>query len=152
MLTTGNIQKLFDVSAQTVRNWTKEFEKHLSPSATPSIKGGKRTYTADDLAVFALVVDKTQSGATYNDIRVSLDRGERAEPPEFVEEDDITDHMTTREIVLVSQITKERDMALGRLEQIEKDREGDKEEIARLNREIGKLQYQLEEFKRQLDN
>lgn len=150
MLTTGNIQSLFDVSAQTVRNWTKEFEDYLSMSATPKEKGSKRSYTPEDLTVFALVVEKTQSGATYEDIRLALKSGERAQAPEMVDEPDITDTLSSREIILISQITKERDIALGKLEQIEVDRAQDRDTIQKLNREIGRLEYELETLKDRL--
>lgn len=145
MLTTGSIEKLFGVSAQTVRNWTKEFEDYLSPSATPQEKGSKRSYTTDDLAVFALVVEKTQTGATYEGIRKALKVGERAEPPEVTEDEaDLTSLMTPREIALTMSIMKERDIALGKLEQIETDRQQDRETIEKLNREIGRLETLLE--------
>ena len=150
MLTTGKVQKLFGVTGQTVRTWTKEFEAHLSPNATPQDKGGKRTYTTDDIAVFALVVEKTQSGATYEDIRKALQNGERAEPPEFEEEPDITANLTPREIILLSNITSERDIALGRLEELQGIREKDAQTIERLSKEVGKLENQLEEFRKQI--
>lgn len=152
MLTTGNIQKLFDVSAQTVRNWTREFQQYLSPSATPQSRGSKRAFTSEDLAVFALVVERTQSGATYEEIRDALEKGERAAPPEVQDEDvDPTSLMTPREIALTMSIMRERDIALGKLEQIEADRKGDRDTIERLNREIGRLQYQLDELRKKLD-
>lgn len=153
MLTTGNVQNLFDVSAQTVRNWTKEFEDYLSMSATPKEKGSKRSYTAEDLTVFALVVEKTQSGATYEDIRLALKNGERAQAPEVVEaEPNITDSLSSREIILISQITKERDIALGQLKQLKETSEADKEKIDKLNQQIGELRFELRQLKSKLED
>jgi len=152
MLQTGQVQNLFDVSPQTVRNWTKEFEEYLSASATPNEKGSRRFYTVEDLMVFALVVEKTQTGATYEEIRVALKNGERATPPELEENEDeqLASQMTAREFALARSIIQERDKAIGQLEMLEKDREKDRDTIQHLNRAIGKLEYQLEMLREQL--
>lgn len=153
MLTTKDVTKLFDVTGQTVRNWTKEFSVYLSPSATPQSKGARRTFTIDDLAIFALIVEKTQNGETYEQIKKALENGERAEPPEIIEEaPDITEQFTSREIILVSKITQERDIALGQLKQIKEDRDADREKVDRLNQEIGRLKFELEQIKSEYKN
>ena len=48
----ADIKDLFDISHQTVRRWTDEFESYLSTNATPP-SGQMRLFTDDDVRVFA---------------------------------------------------------------------------------------------------
>jgi DNA-binding transcriptional MerR regulator len=78
--TTKDMVGWFQVSHETVKNWASEFARHLSPSATPPA-GSKRTFTDDDVKVFALVADHKKRGLTYADAHVALDAGQRGEIP-----------------------------------------------------------------------
>jgi DNA-binding transcriptional MerR regulator len=81
MATTSDIARLFNVSGQTIRVWCKEFALYLSPGATPP-DGETRSFTEDDVAVFALAARMRQEAqATYEQIRQALAEGERGHPP-----------------------------------------------------------------------
>jgi len=160
MWSTGDIQKMFGVSPQTVRNWTKEFKTFLSDGASPIRSGYTRSFTADDLRVFALVVEMTHIGATYNEVRDALKEGRRGDLPEVPEEEsDLTALLSPQEIARTLSLMKERDEAIGRIEQLLVERENDKKiidekdkDINRLNREIGRLEAQLEAMRKGADD
>ncbi|MBL8152754.1 MAG: MerR family transcriptional regulator [Anaerolineae bacterium] len=75
-----HVATIFGVALETVRNWADEFERHLSPTATPG-KGKHRMYSSDDLRVFALIAEQKKQGMVYDDIHGSLDNGQRGNPP-----------------------------------------------------------------------
>ena len=77
-----HIEAAFGISSATVRNWSTEFERHLSPTARPG-KNRHRTYTDDDLRVFALVSELKRMGQTFADIHAALDNGQRGELPDM---------------------------------------------------------------------
>ena len=156
MLTTGEIQKIFRVSAQTVRNWCHEVGEYLSPSATPAIPGTRRRFTEDDLKVFALIVSMTAADQTYKDVKEALANGKRGALPELPEDEpDPAALMSTEELHRTRLLWQERDEAVGQVKQlmlqVEQDRvhnhqiiQAKDNEINRLHREIGKLEAQLE--------
>lgn len=76
----ADIARLFRVSGQTVRQWSIEFAEHLSPTANPG-RNRTRSYTEDDLAVFALIADMKARGRVYHDIHTALSIGQRGELP-----------------------------------------------------------------------
>ena len=73
--------RLFEVTVNTVRTWSKEFADYLSPTANPK-KGKARFYTEDDLTVLALIAFYRGENAPYTDIHTALANGERAQPPQ----------------------------------------------------------------------
>lgn len=75
-----HVQLLFKVSNETVRLWSEEFAKYLSPTANPG-KGKHRHFTEADLQVFALVSEMKAEGSTYADIHLSLANNSRGEVP-----------------------------------------------------------------------
>jgi DNA-binding transcriptional MerR regulator len=77
---TSHVCKLFEISYETVRNWTTEFGEYLSPTAKPG-KHRKRLYTDLDMRVFSLVAELKQQGMTYEEIHANLQSGERGKPP-----------------------------------------------------------------------
>lgn len=82
MYTTGDLAKLFAPrTAQTIKNWTDEFERHLSITTKPE-KGAKRLFNDDDVKVIALIHEMKNEGKRYEDIHLALDAGQRAIPPE----------------------------------------------------------------------
>ena len=82
MYTPKHIEAAFGISSATVRNWSAEFTRHLSPTARPG-KNKHRTYTDDDLSVFVLVSQMKNEGSTFADIHVALDAGQRGELPDM---------------------------------------------------------------------
>jgi len=79
--TTQAVAQTFAVSHQTVKNWSEEFTDFLSPTANPGT-GRKRTFTLDDLRVFALIHDFHKRGYTYADAKVALGAGQRGDVPD----------------------------------------------------------------------
>ncbi|MAW88496.1 MAG: hypothetical protein CMJ42_18405 [Phyllobacteriaceae bacterium] len=73
---TRHITQLFEISHQTVKDWTEAFADFLSPTATPG-KGRARHFTEDDLRVFTLVSEIKRSGGTFEDVRAALAAGQR---------------------------------------------------------------------------
>lgn len=80
-----HLQSMFDISSETVRNWAKEFEVYLSPSANPP-KGKYRKFTEEDLRVIALIARMKDDGAIFEGIHEALQDGARAEPPAVPDE------------------------------------------------------------------
>lgn len=85
MATVGEAAARFDVSDQTIRTWSGEFQEYLSPAAEPG-QGKPRFFTEEDLRVFAQVSSMRERNAGYEEIHQSLAAGDRAEPPRPEEE------------------------------------------------------------------
>jgi DNA-binding transcriptional MerR regulator len=78
---TGEVAARFEVSLETVRTWSKEFARHLSPKATPK-PNRHRAFTRDDLTVFALVSELRSQGMRFEDIHANLSAGQRGTLPD----------------------------------------------------------------------
>ncbi len=102
-----HVQTLYKVSNETVRTWSEEFAKHLSPTANPG-SGKHRHFTEDDLAVFALISEMKAQGSTYADIHLSLENDQRGEVPQF----------STHEMIAVASSQQSLALAM-RLEELE---------------------------------
>jgi DNA-binding transcriptional MerR regulator len=77
---TGHVATIFNVTTETVRNWTVGFSEYLSPTALPG-RNKKRTYTFDDMKVLSLVAELKSQGMTNADIHAALQNGQRGVPP-----------------------------------------------------------------------
>lgn len=143
MFTNKDISQKFGVSREAARQWAKEFEMYLSPSATP-MPGAQRNYTADDLAVFALVANMKAAGKHTPEIHAALKSGQRGNVD--------ADSIIPRGDAGVNAIRLE--LALAR-EQWERDRAGLQQQLAdersRADQQQGKvelLQQQLADKER----
>jgi DNA-binding transcriptional MerR regulator len=67
------------VSGTTIRGWTREYSEYLSSTANPPA-GQPRQFVEDDLRVFATVATLRAQLVTTEDIRATLDAGQRIEP------------------------------------------------------------------------
>ena len=76
-----HVVTLFNVSRQTVSDWSEEFARWLSPGANPS-KGGHRRFTEKDMRVFSLVAQMRASALGFSDIHASLSAGQLGDMPE----------------------------------------------------------------------
>lgn len=147
--TTSGIAKLFQVSDQTVKNWAREFAPYLSPTAQP---GGnkRRTFTDDDLAVFALVHAQSSKGLNYEDAHAALKTGQRgtvpngsselattAAPPALMER--LREEIALRDRMIDS-LRTDRDKRLGQIELLEKQLQDKDREIRQLYRDIARLE------------
>ena len=147
MDTVKDIATRFNVSRETARIWAKEFARYLSPGANPA-KGNQRNFGLDDLPIFALIADMKEQGNTYEDIHVALQSGQRgAVPltsPPTVGDGKISLSSLQRDI---SFTRAERDdyqarmlKAEGAADELREQVQAKDTEIARLNREIGRLE------------
>ena len=76
---TRHVGQLFHVSGETVRNWANEFAAYLSVVGNPP-KGRQRRFTDEDLAVFSLIAEMKNRGATFDEIHAALAAGQRGAP------------------------------------------------------------------------
>ena len=148
MITASYVLELFDISRETVRQWSAEFAEHLSPGANPGDRL-PRLFTDDDLRVLALVSNMKDEGKRYADIHAALRNGQRAELPDKpAAQVELT--ATTRATTLQQQVTTlvaERAELLatnanqaGKIELLERQLAEAQAEIKILNREIGRLE------------
>jgi len=143
---TVDLSRVLDVSLQTIRNYTKEYARHLSPTATPP-KGQTREYTESDAHKLALVADLMRQHFNADEIHAALERGDTAELPGR-QATLSADAAPTAQLIAVM---KQRDVLSGQLEATRRQLEDKQGEIDRhlkriedLSREIGKLQGQIE--------
>ena len=74
--------KLFSTSKESIRLWSIEFAKYLTPTAAPSEKGRHRQYSDSDLEVFSLIARMKDEGHTEAEIHVALANGQRDNVPQ----------------------------------------------------------------------
>jgi DNA-binding transcriptional MerR regulator len=73
---TAQVAKRFGVADQTVKNWASEFAQYLSPTATPEA-GKRRAFTAEDVAILALVHEMVGRGRDTSAAHAALQAGRR---------------------------------------------------------------------------
>lgn len=77
---TRHLTEIFSIAPSTVKKYCGIYGRFLSENARPE-KGSHRLFDADDLRVFAFVVDNLKTGARHDDIIVSLANGARGDLP-----------------------------------------------------------------------
>lgn len=77
---TNDLRTLFNVAPETIRNWTREFSRHLSITANPE-SGRNRLYDEDDLSILDLVHKMRDASHSYEEIHAALDAGQRGQGP-----------------------------------------------------------------------
>lgn len=148
--TNQHLCTMFNISHQTGKNWAKEFAQFLSPSANPG-DNRQRVYNMDDLRVFSLVHEFRNAGKTYDEIHAALANGSRGDIPQFEFDALSPTGAKNREIAILQTqiIDLQRQLDTARMssavdralrEKAEKELEAAIAEIARLNREIGRLE------------
>lgn len=152
--TSKHVATLYDVAIETVRVWSQEFARHLSPTANPG-KRRQRMFTSEDMKVFDLVAEFKGQGKTFTDIHVALDSGERGGSPETPPDELEALIVSQDERSLVADNERLRQAVVRLQEEIEKLRELEKENVRleskleseqeRANRAEQQLQEILEE-------
>lgn len=151
MYSSTDLATLLSITPQTVRSRSEEFAKHLTDFANPG-QGRQRQYTEKDARVMALINDMNNAGARVGDIHKALDAGKIGDLPDKTP-NTLAIAPNKQQLALATRVeelneaikilTTENqqlriDAALGK-----RDREellAAREEIARLNREIGRLE------------
>lgn len=146
---------LHNISLETVRIWSEEFARHLSPIANPG-KNKHRAFTENDMAVFDLVADLKSEGLTFTDIHAALEAGQLGKSPSLPPEEIQTMVISEQEKRLalqveylqrtLAQVQQQRDDAL---EQLRLNQEVEKENI-RLQVTVTSLEERVTELKHQL--
>lgn len=128
--TTDHVAKLYSITTETVRNWCKEYAMYLSANANPGARR-QRAFTEEDMKVFSFIAEMRQQGASFEDIRASLEIGQRGDAP-GIEADELQN-------LIVGEVEKRLSLEVSMLrtalaEMNEKVREADrlKEENIRL--------------------
>lgn len=155
------VQSLFNITGQTVRNWTNEFSDFLSDDAV----GGEnkhRVFTEDDLSVFALISELKAKRLNTDDIKATLATGNRGEIPDTTGivpvdtalkitrlESQMLQYKYNYETALeeIDQLKLEKARLEGELKSLSTVREqlaDEHEKRDSLMREIGKLEARLE--------
>lgn len=154
LYTVDQIAALAECGKQTVHTWADEFQVYLSPTANPG-KRQQRGFTSDDLAVLLLVAEMKKSRATFDAIHAALGAGQRAPVPETTPSDlqVLIEGEGYKALVAQNQALMRR---IAELEAEVAELKGFRDENIALKaqlakeRELGKLEGQLEELRRQL--
>jgi DNA-binding transcriptional MerR regulator len=83
---TRAIATLYGVTIETIRNWTQEFERHLSVIANPG-KGRHRSYSQEDMEVIDYIATCRDENMSFEEIHAGLDAGQRGKSPELPPEE-----------------------------------------------------------------
>jgi DNA-binding transcriptional MerR regulator len=155
-----HIAALFNVTTETVRVWSEEFARHFSPTATPG-KGRHRSFSEDDLEIFALVAELKAQGLTFNDIQVALSNGQRGTPPNIPASEVQAIMLNEQEKRLtlevdylrktLTKVEQERDNALQRLEEAMQVKEQNirlQVELEYSKQRVSELKIEMEELVR----
>lgn len=139
MYQSSDLQKYFNRSAETVRQWADEFADHLSDGANPP-EGVHRRYDEQDLLVFALVNEMREKKASTEDIHKSLHEGKRGELPvsAFFKENG------TELALKLYQANSELDTMRSRIKEMEKQVEIYRDENIKLNTRIEEMEKRVE--------
>ena len=137
-----HIQNLFNISAPTVRTWADEFSEFLSPSANPP-PNKTRYFTEEDVRVFATISRMRDEKESLDNIRQSLEAGVRDNLPVDVPKELIDITASEMGLKLFSEIADMRQEIEALKKGSDKEREL-RDEIARLNKQIGRLELLLE--------
>lgn len=76
MYTPAETRKMLDIAPQTLANWAKRFEDHLSPQANPP-QGSHRRFSQDDLVVLQTVSELYAAGLNTESVLTTLSSGQR---------------------------------------------------------------------------
>lgn len=137
-----DVQRTYDVSAETVRTWSDEFREYLSDGANPGT-GKHRLFTEDDLSVFALVAETKDRGGTYAEAHLSLKAGYRGTIPTIADERGLTlaiKNELANAHMQIEQIKTERDEAQSKVHNLESD-------IIRLSTRLEEADKRIAELK-----
>jgi DNA-binding transcriptional MerR regulator len=169
MYTVSDLAGSFDVSQQTIRQWSMEFKQYLSARANPG-RNRVRAYCEGDVAVLALVAQMKSMGHVYEDVHMALANGQRGEVPDIekiTRQPDALQIRTDKELLLAKQ---QAETALahaaeleGRVKHIEEERDRWQEraeeaeavlhqlevDLARVQGEMEAVQRDREMLKRQ---
>lgn len=148
MSTSTYAATVFHVSNETIRNWAEEFSRYLSFTANPG-KGRTRSFSVEDLEVFALITEMKNKGSTFEEIHISLGKGQRGDAPDLLVDDVkaiISGEQERRLVLEVEYLKRTLQDALVRAQ----DAERIKEENIRLKAQLEAAQIRADQLLEQL--
>jgi DNA-binding transcriptional MerR regulator len=146
--TTRDAEAVFKVSSQTIRNWTREFSRYLSVTATPE-EGRTRLFTDADMQILELISRMKDEGKQYDEIHAALQGGKRGSLPGVSSEEIramVSGEVERRLHLEVQMLKRQIELAEERLAEAEQT----KDENIRLHAQLEEANKQVDEFKQQL--
>ena len=150
-----HVGQLFHVSGETVRNWANEFASYLSVVGNPP-KGKQRRFTDEDLAVFSLVAEMKERGATFDEIHAALAAGQRGASLQFAADGEVSTQSEDEPTLAIqvqylqqtlARLEQQRDDALAQAQPL-------KDEIIRIQAQLdtskGMYESRIQELNEQL--
>ncbi len=143
----------FGRDTETIRRWSIEFSQYLSLAANSQGRN-KSIYTDTDMETLSLIRDMYDKGSSAEDIHIALKSGQKGLFDGFLQNARVV-LSESQAIELKEIVARNEELetlladALKKLANSEAKNElipSMQDEIKALNREIGKLQYQLELF------
>lgn len=138
----------FGRDSETIRRWTNEFSEYLSIAAQSKTKS---SYEHSDVERLTLVRDMLESGSSNEQIHLALKAGQTGHFDGFLKNGRV--QLSEGQVEQLAIIAQERDELRQEVQELKQalakanaraDLVADKDaEIARLNREIGRLEERL---------
>jgi len=157
MYSTTEAARMFRVSRETIRSWTRQFAKHLSPLAQGG--GGRhRQYNDDDLTVLALVSEMRDYNHAYEDIAASLDQGQRGQVPDPRAMRQAVSDSDRRQIEIlenqlndlrgvIDALTSENNRKQGEIDVLTRQIGDERSRVEKYVKQIGKLEAEIERLR-----
>jgi DNA-binding transcriptional MerR regulator len=101
---TQHVMILYNISGETVRQWSLEFQQYLSPTGQPGSRR-RKVFVDEDMQVFSLVAAMKKDRKTYEEIHAALQSGQRGEVPVMPPQEVFAISTTDREKALQLQLS-----------------------------------------------
>ena len=160
--TTNDLKTIFNVAPETVRNWTREFSRHLSVTANPE-RGRTRLYTEDDMKCLDLIRNMRDSGQSYEEVHAALDSGQRGVGPSVSPEElksivtgetekklSLEVQMLRRQVEIAEANLQEFNMVKERAIRLDAEKEAEKRRANELSVQLKEAQDKLEGLLREV--
>jgi DNA-binding transcriptional MerR regulator len=136
--TTRDAEAVFKVSSQTIRNWTREFSRYLSVTATPE-EGRTRLFTDADMQILELISRMKDEGKQYDEIHAALQGGKRGSLPGVSSEE--IRAMVSGEVERRLHLEVQIEEANKQVDEFKQQLKESQEALRRLEREAGEAYY-----------
>jgi DNA-binding transcriptional MerR regulator len=147
---TGKVADMLGVDQKTITNWTdrSEFQRFYSREALGQGRTMTRDYSEQDVVVLNTIRSERQKNTDWETIAKLLDEGMRDTdlPPSALL---VESSAPVVQYGKLQALVAERDAAIERAERAEAQNAELQNEIRRLNREIGKMEAQVDMLKQQ---
>ena len=132
-----DISDSLGVTSQTIRSWSDRFANFLSEGATPP-KGETRNFVDDDVAVFTTVAALQARGMNFDQIEAELRKDFRVDNPTLEADQQLA--TPAGRATMIERVNK----LVADNESLTKERDELRQQVADLNREVGRLEGRLD--------